>query len=109
MSSRSVDCFKHGLRAKAPAPSLREVLAVRGLPLPVRVGPTPQAMRELREESTFTYVSSHAEAGPGGTATRPFRGRLVPRRRCVLAEGDPGNSPWVHQEAQAAARLDLFS
>ena len=50
--------------------ALQRDLAVRGLPLLVRVGAMPQVLQSLRCEFPFTHMFSHEETGPGWSYTR---------------------------------------
>lgn len=49
---------------------LRAALALRGLPLLVRVGNMLQVLAELQSEVRFTHLLSHEETGPGWSYTR---------------------------------------
>jgi deoxyribodipyrimidine photo-lyase len=49
---------------------LRAALALRGMPLLVRVGTMVQVLTQLQSELPFTYLLSHEETGPGWSYTR---------------------------------------
>ena len=49
---------------------LQRDLAVRGLPLLVRIGSMPQVLQSLRREFPFTHLFSHEETGPGWSYAR---------------------------------------
>jgi deoxyribodipyrimidine photo-lyase len=49
---------------------LQRDLAVRGLPLLVRMGTLPQVLQALQREFPFTHLFSHEETGPGWSYTR---------------------------------------
>ncbi len=49
---------------------LRVALALRGLPLLVRVGSAVPVLAQLHQELPFTHVLSHEETGPGWSYTR---------------------------------------
>jgi deoxyribodipyrimidine photo-lyase len=49
---------------------LQRDLALRGLPLLVRVGAMPQVLQSLRREFPFTHLLGHEETGPGWSYAR---------------------------------------
>ena len=49
---------------------LRAALALRGMPLLVRVGVMVQVLTQLQSELPFTHLLSHQETGPGWSYTR---------------------------------------
>ena len=49
---------------------LRAALALRGLPLLVRVGSAVPVMAQLHRDVSFTHLLSHEETGPGWSYTR---------------------------------------
>jgi len=53
--------------------SLRQELAVRGLPLLLRRGDLPQVLADLRRALRFTHLFSHEETGPGWSDARDRR------------------------------------
>ncbi|MCV2352936.1 DNA photolyase family protein [Paucibacter sp. B2R-40] len=52
---------------------LREALALRGLPLLVRVGSVVPVLAQLHSELAFTHLLSHEETGPGWTYRRDLQ------------------------------------
>jgi deoxyribodipyrimidine photo-lyase len=67
----SPECHpRHVAWTLAALSELRDVLAVRGLPLVVRLGPIPDVFDALRREFAFTHLLSHEETGPGWTYDR---------------------------------------
>ena len=52
---------------------LRALLALRGLPVLVRVGPAVDVLAQLRNELKFTHLLSHEETGPGWSYERDLQ------------------------------------
>ncbi|MDE2417986.1 MAG: deoxyribodipyrimidine photo-lyase [Burkholderiales bacterium] len=52
---------------------LRAALAVRGMPLLVRVGSAVQVLTQLHNEVAFTHLLSHEETGPGWSYGRDLQ------------------------------------
>ncbi len=69
LPTRALVWFKRDLRVHDHAP-LVAALALRGLPLLVRIGSVVPVLAQLHQEQGFTHVLSHEETGPGWSYTR---------------------------------------